>query len=129
MSDAAVTGASLTAAATGASLTAATPIAPVEEFPALGTSIASTHAAGAGGAAYKTALLAKIKQQHLDEQARLQKELRREVEANQLRQRQLELAAKRERQVAALTHDAAGIVYDYDEAGGDAAARRDDDDY
>jgi hypothetical protein len=53
------------------------------------------------------------------------------VEAGQLRQRQLELASKRERQVAALTRDAAGIAYDYDDCDG-AAPRRggdDDDDY
>jgi hypothetical protein len=94
------------------------------------SSSASSAATGTGGA-YKTALLAKIKQQHIDEQARLQKELRRELEASQLRQRQLELAAKRERQVAALTQDAAGIAYDYDDCDGTAARRGgdDDDDY
>jgi hypothetical protein len=121
LSDAAAVVATATAAFSPAAAAAAS--TPVEEFPALGASVASTHAAGAVGAAYKTALLAKIKQQHLDEQARLQKALQREVEANQHRQRQLELAAKRERHVAALTHDAAGIAYDDDTP---AAA---DDDY
>jgi hypothetical protein len=73
--------------------------------------------------AYKTALLTKIKQQHLDEQARIQKAMQRDREAKQERQRQLELAAKRERHVAELTHDAAGIAYDDD----DAPAAADDD--
>lgn len=48
------------------------------------------------------------------------------MEATQLRQRQLELAAKRERHVAALTRDAAGIAYDYDDVDADAGCGHDD---
>ena len=63
---------------------------------------------------YKTALLTKINQSHIEEQARIQKALRREMEAKENRLRQMELSSMRERFVADAIHDCGSMAYDDD---------------
>ena len=66
--------------------------------------------------AYKSALLSKIDVTHAEEQARIQRAVRREMERNVERRRQLELAARRERFVKAAMNSANGMAYDDDDA-------------
>lgn len=93
------------------------PQAPVEEFPVLSkesnnpASISMTTTK-----AYKSALLSKIDVTHAEEQARIQRAVRREMERNEERRRQLELAARRERFVKAAMNSANGMAYDDDDA-------------
>ena len=97
--------------------TQAQPQAPVEEFPVLSkgsnnpASISMTTTK-----AYKSALLSKIDVTHAEEQARIQRAVRREMERNEGRRRQLELAARRERFVKAAMNSANGMAYDDDDA-------------
>lgn len=123
----------------------------VEEFPALGgtrTATTTTEKKGlastptpqaeaeakaeAGGLRgpcpllYKTALLTKINHSHIEEQARIQKALRREMEAKENRFRQMELSSMRERFVADAVHGCGSMAYDDDP--GQKYNRRDDDD-
>jgi hypothetical protein len=121
-----------------------------EEFPVLGGTrpaattttekkgLASTPApkseAEAGGLRgpcpllYKTALLTKINHSHIEEQARIQKALRREMEAKEDRLRQMELSSMRERFVADAVHGCGSMAYDDDHDPGQKYNRRDDDD-
>ena len=113
-----------------------------EEFPVLGgrrpaattttekKGVASTPQVQAGGLRglcplYKTALLTKINQSHIDEQVRIQKVLRREMEAKEARLRQMELSSMRERFVADAIHDCGSMAYDDDP--GQKYNRHDDD--
>jgi hypothetical protein len=89
----------------------------VEEFPVLGGGRQSASAGGLRGQCpllYKTALLTKIDQSHIEEQARIQKALRREMEAKETRLRQMELSSMRERFVADAIHDCGSMAYDDD---------------
>ena len=112
-----------------------------EEFPVLGGTrraattttekkgLASTEAGGLRGPCpllYKTALLTKINHSHIEEQARIQKALRREMEAKENRLRQMELSSMRERFVADAVHGCGSIAYDDDP--GQKYNRRDDND-
>jgi hypothetical protein len=63
---------------------------------------------------YKTALLTKINHSHIEEQARIQKALRREMDAKETRLRQMELSSMRERFVADAIHDCGSMAYDDD---------------
>jgi hypothetical protein len=74
---------------------------------------------------YKTALLTKINHSHIEEQARIQKALRREMEAKENRLRQMELSSMRERFVADAVHGCGSMAYDDDPA--QKRNRRDDD--
>ena len=100
-----------------------------EEFPVLGgrrpavttttekKGLASTEAGGLRGPCpllYKTALLTKINHSHIEEQARIQKALRREMEAKENRLRQMELSSMRERFVADAVHGCGSMAYDDD---------------
>jgi hypothetical protein len=76
---------------------------------------------------YKTALLTKINHSHIEEQARIQKALRREMEAKEKRLRQMELSSMRERFVADAIHGCGSMAYDDDP--GQKYNRRDDDDH
>jgi hypothetical protein len=99
--------------------------APVEEFPVLskGVTAASVTAtaptATATANAYKSALLSKIDITHAEEQARIQRAVRREMERNEERRRQLELAARRERFVNAAMNRVNGMAYDDDDDSND----------
>lgn len=99
--------------------------APVEEFPVLSkkataTSVTSTATATTATAnAYKSALLSKIDVTHAEEQARIQRAVRREMERNEDRRRQLELAARRERFVNAAMNSLNGMAYDDDDDAND----------
>ena len=94
--------------------------APVEEFPGLSkgaTSVTATATpATATANAYKSALLSKIDITHAEEQARIQRAVRREAERNEERRRQLELAARRERFVNAAMNRVTGMAYEDDDA-------------
>jgi len=101
----------------------------VEEFPVLGSGRQSASAGGLSGNSpllYKTALLTKINHSHIEEQARIQKALRREMEAKEKRLRQMELSSMRERFVADAIHGCGSMAYDDDPA--QKYNRRDDDD-
>jgi hypothetical protein len=112
-----------------------------EEFPALGgrpvattekkgvASIPQVQAGGLRGPCplYKTALLTKINQSHIDEQARIQKVLRREMEAKEARLKQMELSSMRERFVADAIHDCGSMAYDDDPCQSQKYNRHDDD--
>ena len=112
-----------------------------EEFPALGgrpvattekkgvASIPQVQAGGLRGPCplYKTALLTKINQSHIDEQARIQKVLRREMEAKEARLKQMELSSMRERFVADAIHDCGSMAYDDDPCQSKKYNRHDDD--
>lgn len=112
-----------------------------EEFPALGgrpvattekkgvASIPQVQAGGLRGPCplYKTALLTKINQSHIDEQARIQKVLRREMEAKENRLKQMELSSMRERFVADAIHDCGSMAYDDDPCQSQKYNRHDDD--
>ena len=112
----------------------------VEEFPVLGgrrpaattekKGLVSTPApqaqAGLCPLLYKTALLTKINHSHIEEQARIQKALRREMEAKEKRLRQMELSSVRERFVADAVHGCGSMAYDDDP--GQKYNRRDDND-
>jgi hypothetical protein len=76
---------------------------------------------------YKTALLTKINHSHIEEQARIQKALRREMEAKENRLRQMELSSMRERFVADAVHGCGSMAYD-DDPGQKYSRRHDDDD-
>jgi hypothetical protein len=76
---------------------------------------------------YKTALLTKINHSHIEEQARIQKALRREMEAKENRLRQMELSSMRERFVADAIHGCGSMAYD-DDPGQKYNRRHDDDD-
>jgi hypothetical protein len=76
---------------------------------------------------YKTALLTKINHSHIEEQARIQKALRREMEAKENRLRQMELSSMRERFVADAVHGCGSMAYDDDP--GQKYSRRHDDDH
>ena len=76
---------------------------------------------------YKTALLTKINHSHIEEQARIQKALRREMEAKEKRLRQMELSSMRERFVADAVHGCGSMAYD-DDPGQKYNRRHDDDD-
>ena len=99
--------------------------APVEEFPVLskGATAASVTAtaptATATANAYKSALLSKIDVTHAEEQARIQRAVRREMERNEERRRQLELAARRERFVNAAMNHVTGMAYEDDDVNDD----------
>jgi hypothetical protein len=87
----------------------------VEEFPALrGSSTASRPVTGKDTLLYKTALLTKINHSHIEEQARIQKALRREMEAKEKRLKQMESASMRDRFVADAIHDCGSMAYDDD---------------
>ena len=111
----------------------------VEEFPVLGgtrPAVTTTTEkkgltspqvqAGLCPLLYKTALLTKINHSHIEEQARIQKALRREMEAKEKRLRQMELSSMRERFVADAVHGCGSMAYDDDS--GQKYNRRDDDD-
>jgi hypothetical protein len=116
-----------------------------EEFPVLGGTrraattttekkgLAPQAEAAAGGLRgpcpllYKTALLTKINHSHIEEQARIQKALRREMEAKEKRLRQMELSSMRERFVADAVHGCGSMAYD-DDPGQKYNRRHDDDD-
>jgi hypothetical protein len=96
--------------------------APVEEFPVLSkgaTSSTSVTATATTANAYKSALLSKIDITHAEEQARIQRAVRREMERNEERRRQLELAARRERFVNAAMNRVNGMAYDDDDDSND----------
>jgi hypothetical protein len=110
-----------------------------EEFPVLGggrrPAATTTEKKGlvspqvqAGGSPllYKTALLTKINHSHIEEQARIQKALRHEMEAKEKRLRQMELSSMRERFVADAIHGCGSMAYDDDPA--QKYNRRDHDD-
>jgi hypothetical protein len=90
----------------------------VEEFPVLGgrrPAATTTEKKGSSDTLlYKTALLTKINHSHIEEQARIQKALRREMEAKEKRLRQMELSSMRERVVADAVHGCGSMVYDDD---------------
>jgi hypothetical protein len=87
----------------------------VEEFPALGGSSATLRpVTGKDTLLYKTALLTKINHSHIEEQARIQKALRREMEAKEKRLKQMESASMRDRFVADAIHDCGSMAYDDD---------------
>ena len=87
----------------------------VEEFPALGGSSAALRpVTGKDTLLYKTALLTKINHSHIEEQARIQKALRREMEAKEKRLKQMESASMRDRFVADAIHDCGSMAYDDD---------------
>jgi hypothetical protein len=101
----------------------------VEEFPVLGggrrpAATTTTEKKGpvstqvqAGGLCpllYKTALLTKINQSHIEEQTRIQKALRREMEAKENRLKQMEMSSMRERFVADTIHGCGSMAYDDD---------------
>lgn len=69
--------------------------------------------------AYKSALLSKIDVTHAEEQARIQRAVRREMERNEERRRQLELAARRERFVNAAMNRVTGMAYEDDDVNDD----------
>jgi hypothetical protein len=114
-----------------------------EEFPVLGErrpavttttekkGLVSTPApqvqAGTRPLLYKSALLTKINHSHIEEQARIQKALRREMEAKENRLRQMELSSMRERFVADAVHGCGSMAYD-DDPGQKYSRRHDDDD-
>lgn len=111
----------------------------VEEFPVLGgtrPAVTTTTEkkgwvpqvqAGPCPLLYKTALLTKINHSHIEEQARIQKALRREMEAKENRLRQMELSSMRERFVADAVHGCGSMAYD-DDPGQKYSRRHDDDD-
>ena len=99
----------------------------VEEFPVLGGRPAATTTttekkglaspqvqAGTCPLLYKTALLTKINHSHIEEQARIQKALRREMEAKENRLKQMEMSSMRERFVADAVHGCGSMAYDDD---------------
>ena len=100
-----------------------------EEFPVLG----GTRPLQAGGLRelcpllYKTALLTKINHSHIEEQSRIQKALRREMEAKENRLRQMELSSMRERFVSDAVHGCGSMAYD-DDPDQKYNRRHDDDD-
>lgn len=106
----------------------------VEEFPVLGGRRPAATTTEKKGLAspqdtpllYKTALLTKINHSHIEEQARIQKAMRREMEAKEKRLRQMELSSMRERFVADAVHGCGSMAYDDDP--GQKYNRRDDDD-
>ena len=103
----------------------------VEEFPVLGGRPAATTTTtekkrSDDALLYKTALLTKINHSHIEEQARIQKALRREMEAKEKRLRQMEMSSMRERFVADAIHGCGNMAYDDDS--GQKYARRDGDD-
>lgn len=109
-----------------------------EEFPVLGGTrpavtttekkgLAPQVQAGTCPLLYKTALLTKINHSHIEEQARIQKALRREMEAKENRLRQMELSSMRERFVADAVHGCGSMAYD-DDPGQKYSRRHDDDD-
>jgi hypothetical protein len=105
-----------------------------EEFPVLGGRRPAATTTEKKGLAspqdtpllYKTALLTKINHSHIEEQARIQKAMRREMEAKEKRLRQMELSSMRERFVADAVHGCGSMAYDDDP--GQKYNRRDDDD-
>ena len=110
----------------------------VEEFPVLGGTrpaattekkglVSPQAQAGLCPLLYKTALLTKINHSHIEEQARIQKALRREMEAKEKRLRQMELSSMRERFVADAVHGCGSMAYD-DDPGQKYNRRHDDDD-
>jgi hypothetical protein len=96
----------------------------VEEFPVLGGKPVTLDKESIKPPLYKTALLTKINQKHIEEQARIQKALRREIEAKEARLRQLEMSSMRERFVEDAIHDRGSMAYDEDT--GQKYSRRDD---
>jgi hypothetical protein len=102
----------------------------VEEFPVLGgrrPAATMTEKKGSSDTLlYKTALLTKINHSHIEEQARIHKALRREMEAKEKRLRQMELSSMRERFVADAIHGCGSMAYDDDPV--QKYNRRDDDD-
>ncbi len=91
---------------------------------------AEAEAGGLRGACpllYKTALLTKINHSQIEEQARIQKALRREMDAKETRLRQMELSSMRERFVADAIHDCGSMAYDDDPD--QKYGRRGDNDY
>jgi hypothetical protein len=114
----------------------------VEEFPVLGgrrPAVTTTTEkkglvpqvqAGTCPLLYKTALLTKINHSHIEEQARIQKALRREMEAKENRLRQMELSSMRERFVADAVHGCSSMAAAYDDDPDQKYSRRphDDDD-
>ena len=63
----------------------------------------------------KSALLSNIDVMHAEEQARIQRAVRRDAERNEERRRQLELAARRERFVNAAMNRVNGMAYNDDD--------------
>ena len=66
---------------------------------------------------------------HAEEQARIQRAVRRDAEQNEERRRQLELAARRERFVNAAMNRVNGMAYNDDDDVIDVDTADDDDNY
>jgi len=91
---------------------------PQVDFPALSkgsAAPASIIPTVATTTAYKSALLSNIDVMHAEEQARIQRAVRRDAERNEERRRQLELAARRERFVNAAMNRVNGMAYNDDD--------------
>ena len=88
----------------------------VEEFPVLGgmRPAVTTPLRGLCPLLYKTALLTKINHSHIEEQARIQKALRREMDAKEKRLKQMQMSSMRERFIADAIHDCGSMAYDDD---------------
>ena len=82
------------------------PAAPASILPTVATTTTT---------AYKSALLSNINVMHAEEQARIQRAVRRDAERNEERRRQLELAARRERFVNAAMNRVNGMAYNDDD--------------